>query len=204
MTSFNVEFFDQMAYLLPGNIILLGLLMTRRSLITHIENGKHIVHYVVIAFVLSFGFGFLTHLAGTTMQGVVDRLVGTRSLQRLLDKTPEIDIAEKQALKKIEINFPDRMAFYRYAETIVETHMPARAARASRLQALALFSRNTIMSLVFFFIVAILSNNEVSCKFRLICMFCMPIILLLLWHGYIIFSKNSIYVTLRAFSIWCE
>jgi hypothetical protein len=204
--SFNIQFFDLLTYLLPGITTMIGILIIFKSHSIHsFVNSRHLTHFIILGFVFSFILGFLINTTVNAIQGSIDRIVGSRALQRRLSSTPETNMAMIQARKKFTIDFVDQMAMYRYIETIVNEKIPSSAASAARLTALALFSRNMIPA-VLITIVSVLwrYRSHLSARLKLLILFIACILEITLWHGYNVYIQNSTCILLRAFSAWCD
>ena len=201
--NFTVQLLDILGYIIPGCIILLGLItLLPTKLLERLKAYQHFSVYVLLLFIFSFTLGIFVHISTASIHGAINKITGKRTLQSILDEMPETLMAEQAAKNRLNIKFSDKIDFYRYAETVVEEKMPKRGNRASRLIAFALFSKNLILACIFLASVVLLKIKSKCFKIKAFLFVVTLIAIVLLWRGYILYSKNSIQVTLRTFIVW--
>ena len=198
--SFTVQFFDLLTYLLPGTVILYLVLCFSRPFLQTVLRGRHIAHILFSGILAMLALGIMDHVLTTAAQGVCERVAGVRVVDTILKATPETATAEKVA-EGLPIPRTDRIQFLRYAETLVEEALPHRAERAQRLKALALFCRNLVLPTLAVGIALCWRRRRHASGLLLTALVTLATCSLCL-YGYLVYTKNSVFVTLRAFSSW--
>ena len=145
--SFTLQFFDLMVHLIPGTILLTTaarLASAHGHLPAEAFPGP--VLLLPLGFVAAFVVGFLVQLATSATVGLFEHATGRRILDTYVaaqERREALDAARTLAATTLHMetrDAPSAMDFYRYAEVVVEEAMPRNHLRASRVQALSLFS----------------------------------------------------------------
>ena len=142
--QFTVQLFDILVYLLPGGILLSGgLLLTGYNLEKGAASGTF--HSTAVTLLAMFLLGVLAHVATLGAYSVVRRLTNTSVQSWTLTEFEELDAIEANIESRLGHKPNDIGDVYRFAEIAVNQQAPGQAASVSRLVALSLFCRNSIL-----------------------------------------------------------
>lgn len=149
--SFTVQLFDLLVYLLPGLILLLAFsLFCESGLSAKIiaSEAKFAIIYILL---FSFFAGVLMHIASTGGMALYRRLVHRNYIHEVINTFEDRENVRKIVSEKIHANiqggdvlYEDDL-MYRYAEIMVHEKAPYHGATISRLMALSIFCRNSII-----------------------------------------------------------
>ncbi len=198
--KFTVELFDLLTYLLPGLIVIAAI---------SVMFGKRILHFVpkettmkvLSGFLCAFFFGVLTHVVITNIFSL--SIVATKMslTNRHLEGFKEIAEVKLRLEKKIGIISQDNGSIYRYAETFVIENGDAQAASISRLLALSLFCRNSVLPIFLVGCSLIYTSRRKKISFIVLLIGLTICVELILIRGFINYYSAAMSKVLRTFLV---
>ena len=151
--SFTVELFDVLVYLLPGLLTFLGLywLFSERFQMRGLLGSS--ISNVVYVLLISFFLGVLVHIFSGFAYGVFRRAGDVRFIQNVVSKFEDMDKVRGIVTQRLDSSDSSDVAVYRYAEAVVIESANHHSASYSRMMALSILCRNSMIPLSLLFLV---------------------------------------------------
>ncbi|MGC2238301.1 MAG: hypothetical protein WA584_19260 [Pyrinomonadaceae bacterium] len=192
-SPFTVQLFDLLVYLLPGGIFLLAIFLLfgkKFSVKTTATETKFAIVYVLL---FSFFAGVLIHIVSDSGMYVYRYVFNSNYIHEVMNEFEDRERVRKIVSEKLHAsvqgedgNYHDALT-YRYAEIVVHEKAPYHSASISRLTALSIFCRNSMIPIVVL-LVALLFRFQ---KERQLRHWLMLVIILLAFEGLLIRGMNN-------------
>jgi RsiW-degrading membrane proteinase PrsW (M82 family) len=148
--TFTVQLFDLLIYLIPGTIAAIGIYLLTKEFIPK-EILKNSTQNILLAFVLIFFLGIIIHQAAGIGYSVFRRTFGFDYYEYVSKRYSEFETVKRKVESKT-LEKLDSYQTYMYAKTYVLEKAKNQNSSVSRLIALCLCCRNSIIAIPFFLI----------------------------------------------------
>ncbi len=147
--SFTVELFDILVYLLPGSILVAAAMLFSDRLASFLLAMDSALRIVVLILV-SFYLGVLAHVLAAGLDSLSTRVSGHSVVGRNIERFPDFPLVQETVRSLIPGSRDDKVVTFRYAESYVKEQTQRQSASVSRLVALSMFCRNSMIPLFLF------------------------------------------------------
>lgn len=145
--SFTVELFDVLIYLIPGFIFLAGcyLLFTGTAPTSTTQTDKQFV--LIYALLSSFFLGVVIHVLSEAAYIAYEKVEGS-FVRKVVPTFEDIGKVREILSNKYQVRLTDDVFIYQYAESIAFEKSGKQSASISRLTALSIFCRNSVLPML--------------------------------------------------------
>jgi len=191
--SFTVELFDILVYLLPGLIVLTAANWVWRGVHESVPNVGPAAKVACIL-LLAFFIGVLAHIVAAGGATVGSKVTRYFILDRTLAHFAEFDQVSRVVEKRIGTALPDRGVVYRYAENYVVEKAGRQSSSVSRLIALSLFCRNSLLPVAGLGVAWLWRKRRtpVQLAFAFVAVGCVEAVLVAGWINYYSAAVNKV------------
>jgi hypothetical protein len=203
-SSFTVQLFDLLVYILPGLILFAGIWLLLKGALTSLDLTK--AAGLVYVLLLSFLLGVLSHVIAGVVHRLVEEFNNSVTLAKPLREFGELERAKRLAGEKLRLSTDD-VQLYFFAKIYVQDKLPGSSASISRLTALSIFCRNSAFPVLVLAAAATLQiykkRKRVRGNWKRYCgiLFATVAVQLLLLRGMLEYTEAMVHATLRAFII---